>query len=120
MHHDEDVRAEIQRPPVTGLLVPPVTQVHFVADRLQAEFEGQGYGLVGAGVVDEHDLVDHIPVKFSYGTWQRDFCIVCGQHNADPAAVDHPASVWNPGERNLQTLPTALVSSSSGDVAGEG
>ena len=64
MHHDDDVRAELEHPPVAGLLVSPVADVEFVADRLQAKLASHGDRLVGAGVIDEHDLVDDFSVKF--------------------------------------------------------
>src|SRR5208337_1239008 len=97
MHHDDDVRAKLKRPAVTGLLVSPVAEVEFVADRLQAQFTSQGNRLVGAGVVHEHDLVDDLLVKFGYGTCQRDFGVVGGQHHADPAAINHSASLRSVG-----------------------
>jgi hypothetical protein len=62
MHHDDDVRAELKYSPVAGLLVSPVASVEFVADRLQAKFTSHGDRLVGAGVIDEHDLVDDVSV----------------------------------------------------------
>src|SRR6266568_3508478 len=100
MHHDDDVRAKLNRPPVAGLLVGPVAQVDVVEDRLQAEFTSQGNGMVGAGVVNEHYLVYDLSVKFGYCTRQREFCIVGRQHNADPAAINHAASVWSVGVRS--------------------
>src|ERR1700691_4462327 len=97
MHHDDDVRAVLERPSVAGLLVSSVPQVDVVQDRLQAELPSQAHGLVGAGVVHEHNLVDDILIQFSYCPRQRDFSVVGGQHNTDAATINHSASVWNAG-----------------------
>ena len=58
-----------------------------MADRLQAEFARQLNCLVGARVIDEHDLVNDLLVKFSYGTCQRGGGVIGGQHYADPATI---------------------------------
>src|ERR1700683_301604 len=97
MHHDDDVRAVLERPSVAGLLVSSVPQVDVVQDRLQAELPSQAHGLVGAGVVHEHDLVDNILVQFGYCPRQRDFSVVGGQHNTYAATINHSARAWTTG-----------------------
>ena len=89
VHHHDDVRAKLERTPVTGLLVAPVAEVALVADGLEAEPVGQRDRLVGAGVVDEHDLVDDVAVQLRQRARQRGLGVVGGHHDSDSATVEH-------------------------------
>jgi hypothetical protein len=64
-----------------------------VADRLQAELAGQRDGLVGAGVIDEHQVVDDLAVELGDRPEQGRLGIVGGQHHSDPAVIQHSGSV---------------------------
>jgi hypothetical protein len=54
VQHDDDVRAELERFPVTGLLIPSVSAVRRVNDDVpDPQLLGAAHGVVAARVIDE-------------------------------------------------------------------
>jgi hypothetical protein len=56
-----------------------------VTYRLQAESAGEWDGLVSAGVIDEHDLIDDLAVKLGQGPRERRLRVIGGKDYGNPA-----------------------------------
>ena len=92
---------------VAGLLVAAVALVAFVSDHGQAQFVGDGDGLVAAAVVDENHFVHGIDRKIGNGLTQRRFGVV-GRHDDDSAVIaGHGARQKN--GKALQSTPWSAV-----------
>ena len=64
MDHHDDVRAEMQRRAIAGLLIAAVADVPLVGHDERSEPSGERDGLVGAGIVDHHDGIDDVLGQF--------------------------------------------------------
>ncbi len=71
MNHNHDLRSACQRFAITGLLVAPVAEVLLVHERDDPQLLRDFNGFVGAGVVDENHLIDHIERQFGVGAFKR-------------------------------------------------
>ena len=108
VHHDDDVRSQPECLPVAGLLIPPVALVELVTDRLQAEFTGERDGLVAAGVIDEHDLVNDLGVKLGYRSRKCRLRVIGGQHDGYSTGINH-AGHFMLGSCGLAILSKSLT-----------
>ena len=78
-----------QRLGVAGLLVAAVAVVAVVGDGVDAELRRHRQCLVGAGVVDQQQVVDDVSRDLADGPFEGPGGVVGRQHDADPLAVDH-------------------------------
>ena len=64
-----------------------------MADRLQTEPVRQRGGLVRAGVVYEHYLIDDVAVELGDRPRQSGLRVVSGQDYGDPAIIEHSGTI---------------------------
>jgi len=87
--HHHDVGALRQGNGVAGLLVGSVAAVPGMDDRVDAEALRDRRSAVGAGVVDQDDIVDDFMRNFRISTLKRLAGILGGKHHCDFQAIDH-------------------------------
>ena len=90
-HHD-DVRAHVERLPVTGLLVAAIAEVALMPDHVEPERGGDADSCVGARVIDQED-----PIGLSLGNIRDDL----DQRLRRPIRGQHDHTAW-PGPAPLQ------------------
>ena len=83
VQHDDDVRTQAESRVVAGLLIATVAPIGVVLNRvLDAQRLGERQRVVGASVVDEHDIVDDVDRNLAIGPFQRPRRVV-GRQNHD-------------------------------------
>ena len=101
VHHHDDVRAQPQRLPVAGLLIPPVAPVALMADRIKPELTSDRDRPVTAEVIDEHYLVNDLRIKLRNRTQKRRLRVIGRQDHTYPLGINHPRSIRTTRHRDM-------------------
>ena len=90
MEHDHDIRAQVQRLFITGLLIGAIALILLMNDHmLDAQFFRFCLGVVIAKIVNDDHLVHDIKGDFIEGLFERFFGIISRHHHDDFLFIDH-------------------------------
>jgi hypothetical protein len=92
MQHYDDVSPELEGFSVTGLLIAAITVVAVMKEAPYPQFPGHAYRLIRAGVIDQKDVIHHLPIQFRNGALKCLGRVICGQNYYYPLSVEHALS----------------------------
>ena len=112
MHHDDDVRARLQRQPVAGFLVAAVTRVAFMdMDPHAQQRRRHRHGVITAAVIHQDDFVhDALLEDFVHGLGDGFGRVVSRHDHDDFFSKIHGPKFWLILPESFQVLKPNLKS----------